>query len=461
MSKLKRRGFLTGIAGFTVGLPFLESVLYVDRKAHAAGDSPVFTAIFRQANGVQQGWSDEPDRFWPSQTGTLTREILEGRDAGRAVSELASFAEKLTIVSGLNMPFSGGSCGHAMGLAQLLSATEPLVGNRHSRSSGETVDWFIARRCNPAAAPPLHFAAARLSNSYITGTLSYSASNTPHPAQNNPYAVYLDLFGDGGPGEEELRDLRRQSVNDFVRNDIRDLMGAAQLGSADRQRLSDHLEMIRDVELRMCNAFPEDRINRMRELREVATRGEHRIEVMELFMALIATAFSCNQNRIASLQMGNGNDSTRYVVNGQTLNSYHRISHRIDSDGGRGAAIENADIMHHEIDRIHARLFRYLLEQLEMRSGPSGGTLLDDSVNLWVNDLSNGPPHSIRNMPFVMAGGAGGFLRTGQYVNSSGTHNKFLNTLISAHGIQRDGGGHYDSFGDSGLDRGVIDEVIR
>ncbi len=168
-----------------------------------------------------------------------------------------------------------------------------------------------------------------------------------------------------------------------------------------------------------------------------------------------------NANRVATLQIGTGNDQTRYYVNGQLQNTFHRISHRIDSDGSEGTPIADADLLHHEIDKIFAGMFLHLLDRLESYPGPSGGTLLDDTVAVWTNDLANGPPHSYNNVPQVVAGKAGGFLRTGQYIDAGDvTHNKFLSTLISAAGVRQDGGDYYDSFGDPSLERGVIPAMI-
>jgi hypothetical protein len=179
-------------------------------------------------------------------------------------------------------------------------------------------------------------------------------------------------------------------------------------------------------------------------------------------LELAALAFACDATRTGTLQIGTGNDGTRYYVNGVLQNTYHRISHRIDSDGSEGTPIPNADLLHHEIDKIFAGIFKRFLDRLALYPGPSGGSLLDESVVLWTNDLASGPPHSYSNVPQVIAGGAAGFLRTGQYIDAGNvTHNKLLNTIINAVGIRNGDQSYYDSFGDSTLARGVIPAMIR
>jgi hypothetical protein len=189
--------------------------------------------------------------------------------------------------------------------------------------------------------------------------------------------------------------------------------------------------------------------------------NENRIVVADFMFELAALAFACDVTRTGTLQIGHGNDATRYYVDGVLQNTFHRISHRIDSDGSEGTPIANADLLHHGIDKLFAGMFKRFLDRLAAYAGPSGGTLLDDSVVVWTNDLANGPPHSYSNVPWVIAGGAGGYLKTGQYIDAGNvTHNKLLNTLISAAGVRNSEGTPYDSFGDPSLARGVIPAMI-
>jgi hypothetical protein len=140
--------------------------------------------------------------------------------------------------------------------------------------------------------------------------------------------------------------------------------------------------------------------------------------------------------------------------------SYHWISHRIFADGSDGDPIPDAQSKHSAVDRIHARLFGRLIDRLSTYTTETG-TLLQKGVCVWMNDLSNGPPHSVNNLPYVLAGGADGFLRTGVYVDAGDvTHNKMLNTLATAVGLRKGNGDPVDDFGHESLEGGLIDEMM-
>ena len=112
-------------------------------------------------------------------------------------------------------------------------------------------------------------------------------------------------------------------------------------------------------------------------------------------------------------------------------------------------------------DRIHARFFKHLLDQLTMYKTADGRPLLDDCTAVWLNSNGNGPPHDVSNVPHIIAGTAGGFLRTGQYLNLAGVkNNKLLSTIATAAGVRNASGAPVDDFGDPGLARGLISEIV-
>ncbi len=458
---IRRRKFLYGVGGAVLALPFLESVIF-DAKPARAGGAPVYSVFVRQGNGVQQGGSrSEPDRFWPSATGALTRDILSTRDADRALSELADYADQLLVVSGTRFAFPGEGCGHSGGINQVLTAARVTGSGAGSLAGGESIDWRIAQECNPAGVEPLNLMSGP-QRAYIAHGLSYSGPMALRGAESNPFSVYMDMVGGAGMDREIASQIaaRRLSVNDLVREEMTDLLGNPQLGSADRARLQQHFDVIRDMELTMACGLSDSEVMALEDMSGAAEDNGNRVAVTEMHMDLIALAFACDLNRVATLQIGTGNDQTRYTVDGTLQNTFHRISHRIDGDGSEGDPIPNADLLHHGVDRIFARMFGHLLDRLAMYPGPGGGTLLDDCIAVWTNDLANGPGHSYRNVPQIIAGSGGGFLRQGAYVDAGDvTHNLLFNTILAAHGVT-DAAGDYYRFGDASLDPGVIPEML-
>ena len=124
--------------------------------------------------------------------------------------------------------------------------------------------------------------------------------------------------------------------------------------------------------------------------------------------------------------------------------------------------VDDAPRLHHEIDRIHARLFKFLLDRLDEQVTVAGYNLLDDCVALWTNDLGTGPDHGHTRLPHIIGGSAGGFLRQGAFIDVGGgvLNNKFLSTLVSAVGIRKENGDLVDDFGDPDLEPGTIPEMI-
>ena len=175
-------------------------------------------------------------------------------------------------------------------------------------------------------------------------------------------------------------------------------------------------------------------------------------EVSKLQSQLVALAFACNATRVATLQVVDGTDATRYSINGQTVERFHWISHRIQSDGTSGAAIPQAVEWHTEIDRMRMNTLKSILDFWSQVGVPQGN-LLDNGFLYWTSHIAVGPTHSFNNLPVIVAGNAGGFLKTGQYIDAGNTSNaKLLNTLISANGVPT------EDFGEGGT--GLISELV-
>ncbi|WP_434420271.1 DUF1552 domain-containing protein [Nannocystis pusilla] len=457
-SNLSRRAFITGIGGATVALPFLPSLLPRDVKA--ATERPRYCVYVRQANGCAQADNGEPERFWPNELGQLTTESMSTIDAERAVSELADYADKLLLVRGTRFGFPGNGCGHSGGGNQCLTAakvSDDPKGNL-SLAMGESVDNRIARELNPASNPdPLTLYAGRMAG-YINEVLSYRGAKDLRAADRNPWSVYTKIVGITALPQEVAMKIkaRRTSVNDLVREQMQALMSKQDMSKQDRDRLQIHFDAIRDLEIELLCELPSDADIMEMEAQQDYDGADELIQtITRLQMNLIAFAFSCDYTRAATLQIGDGNDGTQYWIDGVQLPRFHQISHRIYADGSEGDPIPDAQGKHHVIDREHAKLFKHLLDRLSALQ-TDVGTLLDDTVAIWCNDLGAGVSHTYNNIPWVCAGSCGGYLKTGQYIDAGGvTHNQFHNTILSAVT-----GELVEDFGDPELEPGVIDAMI-
>ncbi len=454
-----RRGFLRGAGTVALGLPMLD-VFARAPLARAQEANKRFAVFIRQGNGVAQAGNGEPERFWPKALGALTTAQMMA-ETDRAVVELASHAGKLLIVKGTKFAFPGNGCGHSGGANQVLTAAKvsPDPSGAKSLAMGESVDNRMAAAINPEGREPLTLMTGA-TQGYLPVVLSYRGAKMLRGADNDPFVVYKRMTGLNGVDGAVVDEIatRRKSVNDLVRERLNAFLSRTDLSGDDRKRLDLHLTSIRDVEVRMACTLPE---MRQMELDGVnPTDSKNYIAVTQMHMDLVALSFACDYSRVATIQMGQGNDATQFSIpgfrNGELLPRFHQISHRIFSDGSEGDPIDGAQDMHHQIDKLHARLFKYLVDKLASYSTPEG-TLLDAGFAAWTNDLSHGVSHGYTNIPWVIAGSAGGYLKQGQYVDAGNvTHNKLFNTLLNAVGVRKDDGSPVDDFGDPGLSKGEI-----
>jgi hypothetical protein len=429
-----RRAFLRGAAGVTLGLPFLESL--PERSAWAAGENPVFSLFICAVDGIV------PAKFFPAALGPLTTEDLAAAD--KATSALSAHAANLLFVRGINWPAPIRSEPHAESLCMALTATQSGTEGSRWTSGGPSADWVIAGKVQPGTAPLTLYAGGK---GYIAEQLSFQSAGAPTYAENNPFKFYqqlIELSPDAPPTADAERAKQllvesRKSVHDLVRDDLKSLMRNSRLSSADKQRLQQHFDAVRDIETTMDGmgtdmvkrcSWDGLEISKLQALQTFKFTYDGMIEdVVRLHMSLVAFTFACNYNRTATLQWGDGTDGTRYPVPSNELLGrwpFNHISHRANSDAVTGND-PTAALAHAEIDVVRMQTFAAGLEHFKARG------LADNSFVLWTNGLEDGPSHSFRNIPHIVWGSGGGYLKQAAYVDAGGTkNNRVLNTLISA-----------------------------
>jgi hypothetical protein len=423
-----RRAFLRGAAGAAVALPFLESV--AERSPWAAEDAQPVCAFFVCAvGGVVRA------RFFPDATGPLTQAGLSGD--GKATSQLAAHADNLLFLSGISWPpGSNRYDAHAEGLCASLTAKRPVQtqDGRKVTADGPSADAFIAAKVHPEK-PPIALYAGNIRNGFEAQELSFAGPGQLNPVIDNPYDLYRELMGLATPaGDQALSRLlkSRKSVHDLVREELTSLMAHPRLSSADRQRLQHHFDSIRDAELGMaalCSPAGLD-VTTLEALQTWKYDPRRTDEMVRLHMSLVAMAFACGFRRAASLQWGDPYDLTVYDVPSNDRQwKFSFISHRIQSDSlvGSDASDPVAAQAHAEIDVARMKTLAAGLDHFKARG------LADRCFVMWTVNYAEGPSHSFVNVPHIVWGNGGGFLKQAQYADAGGTtNNRLLNTLISA-----------------------------
>jgi hypothetical protein len=151
-------------------------------------------------------------------------------------------------------------------------------------------------------------------------------------------------------------------------------------------------------------------------------------EYVKLHMQIMAVAFGCNYNSVATLQWGDGLDGTLYNVPSNMSYgwSFHQLSHRVKSDAATGSD-PTAEAAHAEIDRLRMESLLVGLDAFKAHG------LENNTQLIWTNTIADGPSHSSRGVPMIIWGNGGGYLKQGAFVDTAGAANaKILNTIMAA-----------------------------
>jgi Protein of unknown function (DUF1552) len=422
---INRRAFLYGLGGVGIGLPFLESS--PERSAWAQDEEPVFVLFMGTGNGIIA------DEFWPSATGPLTELATEANATGI----LADFAEQLLFVRGLRYPLGPNSDTHGQSYPQMLTGAPYQSTVRTGalcHASAASIDVILAPLLNPGGAEPLTLYSG-MKQGYIDEAMSWTADGNVRPAEGNPFVIYARLIGAAGQPTEPgiLTDavlVRRQSAIDLARDELLSFQGRTNISQNDSLRLEQHLDALRVLERNLgevntagCSIAALDVAGITAANETFRTNGMVEV-VSKLQLELAAFAFACNLSRVATLQSGDGLDSTRYdVPNGRGW-TFHQISHQVQSDGTTGND-PIAALAHAEIDRLRMETLAHGISKFD------GHGLLDKALLLWTSQFSDGRSGSSADLPHILAGNPYGRLKSGQFVKCNSQHNSELLTTIA------------------------------
>ena len=146
-------------------------------------------------------------------------------------------------------------------------------------------------------------------------------------------------------------------------------------------------------------------------------------------MDLMVLGFWSGATRVGSLMLDHG-QSNRYFdfidgVRGtwHALSHYRDISGKTEDDDGINSwkTVSQKRDMYNAVTAWHHRQFAYMLGK--MKSIDEGnGSLLDNTMLLYGSSLGDGHAHGEENLPVIFAGGGGGTVRSGRYLNYRGNY---------------------------------------
>ena len=108
---------------------------------------------------------------------------------------------------------------------------------------------------------------------------------------------------------------------------------------------------------------------------------------------------------------------------------HHSLSHEPDKNLEAQEKLKRINVW-------FAQELAYLIRRLDETPEPGGvgGSMLDSTQIVWVNELGKGNSHTLNNIPFVLIGGGAGF-KTNRALDFGGIpHNRLWLTLAHAFG---------------------------
>ena len=445
---LSRRSALKGI-GATVALPFLEAMVPARTALAKTAAAPrVRLAAFEMVHGSAGATvvGLQKNMWSPAATG-------KAFDLSpSSLAPLEPFRDYLTIVSNTDvrnaeafeLPEIGGD--HFRSSAVFLTQCHPKQTQGSDVFAGTSLDQFYAAKVGgDTPIPSMQLCIEAIDQAggcaygyscVYTDSISWASPKEPLPMIRDPRAAFDQLFGVGAtPAERATRRQRDKSILDFITGEVAKLQ--KDLGPADRARLSEYLDDVREIERRIQKVEASNSTGEQRELPGAPVGvPDSFAEHVRLMFDLQAVAFASDITRVFAFKMGRDGSSRAYPESGVT-NGFHPASHHQD----REDRIREFE----KINRYHIAQLPYFLDKL--KKTPDGeGNLLDNTLLIYGSPMGNSNVHNHKRCPLFFAGHAGGALKGGLHIKlADGT--PMANPLLGAmHAL---GMSDLKTFGDS------------
>jgi hypothetical protein len=412
-----RREFLRHLGLSAAAMPF---VLNLPSFGHAAEVTPrrQRLIIMFSPNGVI------PETFWPEGQGSefVLKESLQ---------PLEPFKNQSLILRGISDKIRGDGDAHMRGIGCLLTGTELFPGNIQGGSDtpagwskGLSIDQEIKNflQANPQTRTrfgSLEFGVMVPDRADTWTRLSYAGPNKPLTPIDNPYQMFAKLYG-RAKDEESLR-----SVLDDLQEDFKKVEHV--VSSEDRHLLEEHTTFVREMEQDLQANKSQNVGHAVPQLDPgVKEENDNIPRLSKLQTELLVSSFAADFARVATLQYTNSVGEAHMKWLGIN-EGHHGLSHEPDTN-------KDAQDKLTRINKWYCEQFVYLAQRLSETPEPGGGgSLLDNTLIVWTNELGKGNTHTLDNIPFVLTGGGLNFSMGRSLHFKKQPHNRLLLSL--AHGF--------------------------
>ena len=341
-----------------------------------------------------------PGAFWPDEQGEefTLKEIL---------SPLESFRSRMLVLNGLCNKVRGDGDNHMRGMSCLLTGTELFPGNVQGGShtpagwsSGisidqEVKDFLQSSEETRTRFGSLEFGVGVQDRADPWTRMSYAGPNKPIAPISDPYQMYRKLYG-------QMQD--RASLGSVLDGVQSDLQKVRKLISAeDRRLLEEHETLVRQMEQELADPKSRDLRAAPPSLENgVADQNDNVPRLSRMQIDLLVNSFANDMARVATLQYTKSVGQAR--MNWLNISDpHHSLSHEPDNN-------PDAQEKLIRINQWFSGELCYLLERLAATPEPGdSGSLLDNTLVVWANELGKGNSHTLDNIPLVLVGGGFGF----------------------------------------------------
>jgi hypothetical protein len=366
-----------------------------------------------------------PWAYWPDAEGPLTafKDILK---------PLEPFRDRTLILHGLCDKIRGDGDGHMRGIGCLLTGIELFPGNIQGGSDtpagwakGLSIDQEIKNflQANPQTRTrfgSLEFGVLVPDRADTWTRMVYAGPNKPLAPIDDPYQMFAKLYG-------RMKDREMlKSVLDDVEEDLRKV--GSVVSTQDRRLLEEHATFVREMEQELKASGNQAVGHAVPELEPgIKEENDNIPRISKMQIELLVNSFAADFARVATMQFTNSVGQARMHWLGVS-EAHHELSHKPDSDK------QSQDKLI-RINRWWCEQMAYLAKRLAETPEPGGqGSLLDNTLILWTNELGKGNSHTMDNIPFVLVGNGLDF-RMGRALDFAKVpHNRLLLSLAHAMG---------------------------